>query len=242
MTLTAGCPLEFADGTTASDFTGNPGTSVDPYEGFTGGDDTGGPDDSGDASSTITVGGDTAGVTSLADELTVEFPNCEEPLEAAFWRSEIIRLVNIERAAVGIDPVRHNQTLEDQACQYACELIYYDFFGHVNHVTHTTLADRSGEFGYDYWIVGENLAAGQRTPAEAVADWMDSPCHRENILNPAFTELGVGVRYGGDYDYYWVQEFGRPFSADPYGRSSLRGSGVRSQRLSGLLGGLLSER
>jgi len=83
-------------------------------------------------------------------------------------------------------------------------------------ITGSTLRDRSQAAEYDYWIVGENLAAGQRTPVEVVSAWMTSPCHRENVLNPAFTELGVAVRYGGTYGYYWVQEFGRPFSAPAY--------------------------
>jgi uncharacterized protein YkwD len=59
-------------------------------------------------------------------------------------------------------------------------------------------------------VVGENLAAGQPTPERAFTDWMNSPSHRDNILDPRFTELGVGVRFGGEYGVYWVQEFGLP--------------------------------
>jgi len=162
------------------------------------------------------VGGDSAGVQTIADELTVEFPGCREPVQAAFWRAEVLRLVNEERAKKKVPPVQRSATLEAQASQYACEMVYYGFFGHVNDFTGSTLAERAAEFEYDYWIIGENLAAGQRTPAQVVADWMGSPCHRQNILNPAFTELGVGIRYGGEYGFYWVQEFGRPFSEEPY--------------------------
>ncbi len=162
------------------------------------------------------VGGDTAGATSNPDALTVEFPGCEEPVEGDFWRAEILRLVNQERLANGLDPLTLSQTLENLATEYACELIHYDYFGHVNGVTGSTLTERAKSFGYDYWIIGENLAAGQRSPVQAVSDWLNSPCHRENILNPAFTELGVGIRIGGDYGFYWVQEFGRPFASEPY--------------------------
>lgn len=171
----------------------------------------------GTESSPVVVGGDTTGTTTASDALTVRFPECQEPAEADFWRSEIMRLVNQERQSQGLDPVTWNQALEDQATEYACELIHYDYFGHVNAVTGSTLTDRAAQFGYEYWIIGENLAAGQRSPVQAVSDWINSPCHRENILNPAFTELGVGIRVGGDYGFYWVQEFGRPLDGPPYG-------------------------
>jgi uncharacterized protein YkwD len=103
-----------------------------------------------------------------------------------------------------------NGTLAEQATQYACEMIHYDFFDHVNPVTRSTLAVRANQFDYSYLVIGENLAAGQRTPEHAMNDWMDSPGHRQNILDPRFVELGVGVRFGGEFGTYWVQEFGLP--------------------------------
>ena len=168
-----------------------------------------------DSTDPVAVNGDSS-TSAVADDLTADFPDCAEPVEADSWRAEILRLVNQERQSRGLDPVVWNQTLEDEATEYACEMIQYDFFAHVNRATGSTLTTRAADSGYDFWIIGENLAGGQRSPAEAINDWMNSPCHRENILNPAFTELGVGVRSGGDYGFYWVQEFGRPFSTTPY--------------------------
>lgn len=162
---------------------------------------------------------------SVWDGLTVEFAGCYLPQQAAFWQSEVLRLVNQERRAADLAPVVWNATLAAQATQYACEMITYGFFAHENPVTGSTLAERTAEFQYEYWIVGENLAAGQPNPVRAVTDWMGSPGHRENILNPAFTELGVGVRTGGSYGIYWVQEFGRPLAAGPpEGRSATESS------------------
>ena len=60
------------------------------------------------------------------------------------------------------------------------------------------------------WIIGENLASGFLTPWGAFEGFMHSPHHRENILNPAFVEIGIAVRAGGSYGLYWVQEFGEP--------------------------------
>lgn len=179
---------------------------------------TGGPPAPGGSTAGPTGGlqGTTDTVDAVEDEFSVDFPGCQDPAEGTFWKAEVLRLVNVERAARSIDAVAWSPVLAEQATQYACEMIFYNFFDHANPVTGSELRDRAAEFEYDFWIIGENLAAGQRSPVEVVNDWMDSPCHRENLLNPAFTELGIGIRYGGRYGYYWVQEFGRPFSSDPY--------------------------
>ncbi len=219
LALTGGCPFPAAP----EDVTAPPGrVGFEPSRS----DPVGPPasDSDGDVGETSTggelptaaVGGTPSDPQPNPDDLTVEFPGCEDPVEGQLWKDEVLQLVNRERAARGVAPVVWNDTLAAQAAEYACELIFYDFFDHVNPVNGSTLATRTADFGYPYWIVGENLAAGQRTPTEVVADWMNSPCHRQNVLNPAFTELGVGVRAGGDYGLYWVQEFGRPIElGDP---------------------------
>ncbi len=154
--------------------------------------------------------GQTSGVGTQQDTLAQRFPGCSPALLEAQWKNRIFELVNEERALVGLHPVTLNTTLEAQATEYACEMILYQFFDHVNPVTDSTLSARADQFGYDYYFIGENLAAGQTTPEEAMRDWMNSPGHRANILEPRFIELGVGVRVGGDYGVYWVQEFGEP--------------------------------
>jgi uncharacterized protein YkwD len=188
--LGGGCPLGTTPEDTAPDTTSSTSSSGD---------------------STTSDAGSTDATGDFEDQLSDQFPGCSEPEEGGDWRDEILRLVNVERARVGVSPVTHCQTLEDQATQYCCEMIYYDFFAHENPVTGTDLAERAEEFGYDYLAIGENLAAGQSSPAQAMANWMASDGHRENILNPQFTELGVGVRTGGEFQTYWVQEFGHPY-------------------------------
>jgi uncharacterized protein YkwD len=221
--LPAGCPPETATSSSTPGLSlGGSGvtTSSNPVVGPP--TSTGSPGDTGSstgessATSPVAVGGDTAGIATVGDALSVKYQGCDEPQEGTFWRAEILRLVNQERQLAGAGTVVLNDTLEAEATQYACEMIAGNFFAHVNPQNGSHLRDRAAEFGYDFWIIGENLAAGQRTPAEVVSDWMDSPCHRENVLNPAFTELGVGVRIGGDYGFYWVQEFGRPLSSVNY--------------------------
>ncbi len=56
--------------------------------------------------------------------------------------------------------------------------------------------------------MGENIASGQESADEVVDGWMASPGHCANIMDPNFTEIGVGY-YDGDI---WTQVFGRPLS------------------------------
>lgn len=134
--------------------------------------------------------------------------SCAIPANEETWQQEVLDLVNEARTLDGLAPVAWNATLSGMASEYACDMIEYDFFDHVNPVTGETLGDRAAASGYNFRVVGENLAAGQTDPIQAFEDWMASPSHRANILDPRFVELGVGIRLGGDYGVYWVQEFG----------------------------------
>ena len=55
-----------------------------------------------------------------------------------------------------------------------------------------------------YSGAGENIADGQRTPAQVVKEWMESPGHRANIMNPEYDYIGVGFNAN---IYGWVQLF-----------------------------------
>jgi uncharacterized protein YkwD len=162
-----------------------------------------------DASGDTASGGETQTDQVVASDLTAQFPDCGEPAEEQAWQARILELVNQERTLAGLPALARNAILEAQATQYACEMIHYGFFAHVNPFTGTEVEDRADEFGYEWWM-GENLAAGQPTPEAAFNAWMNSEGHRYNILHPQCTELGVGVRTGGEYGIYWVQEFGYP--------------------------------
>jgi len=70
--------------------------------------------------------------------------------------------------------------------------------------------DRAKDAGYAYAYLGENVAWNQDTPKEVMEDWMNSPPHRENILKPEFTEIGVAAAKSQKGEPYWVQLFGSP--------------------------------
>ena len=59
-------------------------------------------------------------------------------------------------------------------------------------------------FGISFRGAGENIAMGYPTPQAVVNAWMNSSGHRANILNAAYTKIGVGYVAGGNY---WTQMF-----------------------------------
>ena len=116
---------------------------------------------------------------------------------------EVLNLVNAERAKVGVAPLRLADDLQEAAAIRASEIIQN--FSH----TRPDGSDCFTVMQYRGRTCGENIAAGHATAEETVEQWMDSEYHRENILNPAFTELGVGYVYEdySTYHHYWVQLF-----------------------------------
>lgn len=134
---------------------------------------------------------------------------CTTPEDRNALVSELIDAVNRERRKAGVAPMRKDPTLMAIADFYSCRLIDGEFFAHVDPEDGSTVAERAADFGYAFAKIGENLAGGQQSAQEAVVDWMKSAKHRANLLDPAFTEIGVAVKDGGRLGRIWVQEFGR---------------------------------
>ena len=64
--------------------------------------------------------------------------------------------------------------------------------------------------GYPAGWWGENVAAGFNSPGDVMNAWMGSPDHKANILNPHYTDIGVGCAYSTSHTAYWTQDFGGP--------------------------------
>lgn len=132
------------------------------------------------------------------------------PSNADVLVARMLELVNNERTSRGLHPLTLNPILSQMADDYAKEMIACGFFSHLS-PTGEGPGQRAVSAGYVFLAVGENLAVGQTTPEQAMADWMKSTeGHRENILSPQWKEIGIAVRLGGEYGVYWVQEFGNP--------------------------------
>ncbi len=66
----------------------------------------------------------------------------------------------------------------------------------------SSVGDRAKRAGFDWAIISENIAQGQKTENEVLTSWLESPAHCNNIMNSKFDKLGVGR--SGDY---WVAVF-----------------------------------
>jgi len=122
----------------------------------------------------------------------------------------VVQLTNEIRVQHGLAPLQVHPALSKSARWMAQDMVQHDYLRHTDFLGRE-IDPRLPEFGYeDYREIGENIAGGQLTPEEVVADWMKSPGHRANLLNPNFREIGVAHLVGTHthYKHYWVQDFG----------------------------------
>ncbi|MEV0642745.1 CAP domain-containing protein [Streptomyces sp. NPDC050619] len=129
------------------------------------------------------------------------------PAELARAQTDVVDLTNRERARAGLRPLATDPPLSAAAQAYSADMAARAFYSHTS-PEGTQPWDRAAAAGSTRRSIGENIACGQRSPAEVVDGWMNSPGHRANILKPDFTHIGVGFAGGGPAGTYWTQLFG----------------------------------
>jgi uncharacterized protein YkwD len=139
----------------------------------------------------------------------------------------VIDITNKERANNGNLPaLTENSKLAFSAEKKLQDMFVKGYFEHVSPVG-VGVGDLGNQVGYEYIIIGENLALGNfKDNQSLVTAWMNSPGHRANILNNKYTEIGVAVgqgNYKGNSVWMSVQHFGLPKSACPSIDNVLKG-------------------
>lgn len=114
-------------------------------------------------------------------------------------------LLNADRAKNGLKPLKLNSQLTALGGRYAQDMINRNFFSHYNPEGQSPF-DRMQQAGISYNHAGENLAINSNVDTAEKA-FMNSSGHKDNILSPNYTEVGVGVRYDAKGSAYVVQEF-----------------------------------
>ncbi|NEA98292.1 CAP domain-containing protein [Streptomyces sp. SID13726] len=127
--------------------------------------------------------------------------------ELARTVDEVVRLTNRERTGAGLPPLAVDPLLARAAQGYSTDMAVRAFYSHTS-PEGSQPWDRASAAGSTRRMIGENIARGQRSPAEVVEGWMNSPGHRANILKPDFTHIGIGFAGGGPAGTYWTQMFG----------------------------------
>lgn len=124
----------------------------------------------------------------------------------------IVIYSNKEREKMGIGKVYENENLSKAAYDKLKDMFDKNYWDHTG-PSGETAWDFINDSGYRYLLAGENLARGFNRSQDVVTAWMESPSHRENILNGRFKEIGVAVGSGklkGNTTTVIVQLFGEP--------------------------------
>ncbi len=122
----------------------------------------------------------------------------------------MLNLVNKAREENGLEKLWYSARVHEIATLRAYELSSY--YSH-NRSDGRGFNSAYTDAGIKYKIVGENIAYGRnmfKNVEDVFNAWMDSPSHRENILNPDYECVGFGLsvlKVGKDTYYYWSQEF-----------------------------------
>lgn len=132
---------------------------------------------------------------------------CTPPAGVTKVAKSVIARVNAERAARGLAPVRSSGSLARVAQAHACDNAARNVYSHTGS-DGSDLSVRLRRGGYKLRVAAENTALGFDSTERLVSFWMHSPHHRDNILNPKVTEIGLGLARGARPN--WVMVLARP--------------------------------
>lgn len=164
-------------------------------------------------------------------------PSMDNAYDAAM---SVVCDINAYRTQNGLQPVRWDWRLWSGAQQLAADMAARHYAAHVT-PEGKGLADRIQPTGYipqtANWSLSENLGWGTSylsTPLSIVIGWINSPVHRENLLDPDIRDVGVGmakgaVTEGGDVGIVYVADFG--MRETPVDTLRIRGKIVRHVRV-----------
>ncbi len=139
-----------------------------------------------------------------------------EDKQSFLTKSGIIEFTNLERGKIGLNLLKENKKLDISAQKKTEDMLEKQYFSHESPLG-TSISELVEQANYEYILIGENLALGNfKDDEDLVQAWMNSPGHRENILNRKYREIGIGLIKGvfeGKNTWLIVQHFGFPLSA-----------------------------
>jgi len=119
-------------------------------------------------------------------------------------RSSVLCLLNRIRVHYKLHPLAFNKALRMSASAHSVSMVVHGYFGHEG--PGGSMDSRISRAGYlasgGRFVIGEDIGGGDGllgSPKAVVVDWMHSPPHRRNILDPHFRDAGVGVARGFPY-------------------------------------------
>lgn len=126
---------------------------------------------------------------------------------------QVIYDTNLERQKNGLSPLAENPALSSAAKLKAQNMFDENYWAHFSPSGKDPWGFIAGA-GYKFSYAGENLARNFYNADDVVKAWMDSPSHKENILNSHYQDIGIAVVDGilqGQKTTLVVQMFGEPY-------------------------------
>lgn len=163
------------------------------------------------------------GIFERGDEtwIVLAVPKPEEPpLDPATVTERVLELINAARAEARrcgqtqydpAQPLTLSPALNEAALGHARDMAERGWAGHVGS-DGSQSGERITRAGYAWHASGENVAAGQRDADAVVAAWLSSPGHCATLMEPRFTETGIGFALAPEKNpaIYWTQDFAAP--------------------------------
>lgn len=164
-----------------------------------------------------------AGVTREGRRWQVVLAQPQIAADLGSWREAgraLLEEVNAARAEArrcgdqyfeSVGALRWDARLAQAARSHSSSMAEQGYFAHRGQ-DGSTVGRRAQSAGYKWQRIGENIAAGQGTPAKVVQGWLSSPGHCSNLMNPGFAEMGAAyaTNLGSENVIYWTQVLGTP--------------------------------
>jgi len=110
---------------------------------------------------------------------------------------QVLTLLNQARAQGGLNPLVVNPTLQSLALKKANDIIQYNYFGNTSPDLGTP-AQMETAAGYSAAYMGGEDVAEAPTVTQAWSEFVGSPIHWQNIMYPAYTQVGIAVVPNGN--------------------------------------------
>lgn len=156
-----------------------------------------------------------SGVVNETFTLLTVKPGTDESVDLKFKTSDLrvdeeserkmLELINQERIKRGVKALVMDEKIQEVARAHSRDMFEKGYFAHEN-LEGETPFDRMTKAGIKFITAGENLALAPNVEL-AHQGLMDSPGHRENILNMEFGKVGIGCQDGGIYGKMFTQDF-----------------------------------
>lgn len=135
------------------------------------------------------------------------------------FQSELLASINNARSTglncggevmAPVCPVRWEGQLQAAANVHSVDMSTNNFFAHLSPTTGKTFRERLRDAGYFWTTGGENIAAGQTSASQVMSDWIGSPSHCKNLMQPAYRDVAVSCKSNAasTYNHYWTMNLG----------------------------------